>query len=140
MRHHRPVAGVLDVERMLLDPAGLLDADHLVADGHVLPLAVVLVLARVIGVQLFHVDVRRVGSAGRHRDGAVAAVAQRRDGQAGDGHARELEFAAVEALFVEAERPVPGQMRVDQGEWHAVSRAARRDGPFVRAALGLGRA
>ena len=62
-------------------------------------------------------------------------MSQRRQRIAQDGHARELDLAAVQPDFVKAERAVPAQVRIDQRDRRVVRRALRRDEPFVRAVI-----
>ena len=58
------------------------DRDGLFADLHIAPLAVIVILARVVRIKFFFKNVRSVRSARGHGHGTIAAVAQARKGRA----------------------------------------------------------
>src|SRR6266496_5558101 len=101
MRDNRPVMSVFDLDFPPIDRFSLLHSDLLLADLHVAPLTVVAILARIRRVELLFVDVGRVGSAGGHRNRAVAAVAKARKRNAEYRYSGHVVIPGVDSYLVE---------------------------------------
>src|SRR5215471_7512295 len=97
-------------------PANLIPVlypDLLIVNSHVPPLTVVFVLARIIGIDFFLVDIRGIRAAGGRGNRAVPAVAETRNRHPEYRYARGIEVSCVERHSVVPELVVPAQVRID---------------------------
>ena len=136
MGNNWSMMGVLNFHLALHDFVPILDGDGFFPNLHVAPLAIVAVLARIIGIKLFFENIGGVRAAGGHGDRAITAVAQTGKGRADNRHAGNIGISGIDADLVKAKLAVPAQMRIDDRHRHVHRRTSRREQNFVGASIG----
>ena len=129
----RPVLGLAHGQGDIL---AAVDLDDLLDEGHVAPLAHVLVLVGVVGVDLLDVEVLHVGADVGDAPGDAVVVADDDAGDAGEAETGHIPAGRVQADLVPDRRHLDAQVRIVGQQGQAGGGVLAGDDPVVAAQEG----